>query len=202
MKDPSEYHLSDIHGQLIFNYRHPSINDEQSAEFMIRAFNRDFQVNGPSTVRIVRTTLAGWKRYKNHPDQCIRDRYAWESRELSTTFSAVVGAAKLYYRNNPVMYAKMSALLRDLHAEYGWKSRIWSAIGGRWVLRQVRKEEKRLAAGFSYEPPTFYERNDLVTDRPEVPLCRSAEPLPFPVAVGKSMILPILPVQETELVEV
>ena len=52
-----------------------------------------------------------------------------------------------------------------------------SAIGGRWVLRQVRKEEKRLAAGFSHEPPTFYERNAAVTDRPEVPLCRSAEPL-------------------------
>ena len=68
MKDESEYHLSDIHGQSIFNYRHPHINDRQTAEFMLRAFDRDFQVNGPSTVRIVRTTLAGWQRYKNHPD--------------------------------------------------------------------------------------------------------------------------------------
>jgi hypothetical protein len=42
--------------------------DQQTAEFMVRAFDRDFQQNGPSTVRIVRTTLAGWQRYKNHPD--------------------------------------------------------------------------------------------------------------------------------------
>ena len=42
MKDESEYHLSDIHGQLIFNYRHPAISDEQSAQFMLRAFERDF----------------------------------------------------------------------------------------------------------------------------------------------------------------
>ncbi len=180
MKDESEYHLSDIHGQSILNYRHPSLTDEQTAEFMIRAFDRDFAVNGPSTVRIVRTTLAGWRRHKNHPDPRVRARYAWEVRDLATTFSAVVAAARLHFRNNPALYAKMSALLRELHAEFGLKSRISSAIGGRWVYRQMRKEEKRLAEGFSYEPPTFYERNAAVTDRPEVPLCRAAEPLAMP----------------------
>jgi hypothetical protein len=176
MKDESEYHLSDIHGQFIFNYRHPNINDQQSAEYMIRAFNRDFERNGPSVVRIVRTTLAGWQRFKNHPDACVRDRYAWEARELGTTFSALVGAAKLYYRKNPAMHAKISALLKDLHAEYGWKSRIYSSIGGLWVLRQIRKEEKRLASGWTYEPETFYERNAAADDRPEVKLCQSVLP--------------------------
>ena len=156
MKDESEYHLSDIHGQSIFNYRHPHIDDEQSAEFMLRAFDRDFERNGPSVARIVKTTLAGWRRYKNHPDACIRDRYAWEARELATSFSALVGAARLYYRRWLEMYAKMSALLAELHAEYGWKSRLWSAIGGRWVLGRIRKEQKRLAAGWTYEPATFY----------------------------------------------
>ena len=147
---------------------------------MVRAFDRDFQSNGPSTVRIVRTTLAGWRRHKNHPNACVRDRFAWEARELATTFSAVVGAAKLYFRDNPLLYAKMSALLRELHAEFGWKSRLASAVGSRWVLRQIRQEERRLAAGFSYEPPTFYERNEAATDRPEVPLCRAASPLAPP----------------------
>jgi radical SAM superfamily enzyme YgiQ (UPF0313 family) len=199
MKDESEYHLSDIHGQLIFNYRHPNINDEQSAEYMIRAFNRDFQRNGPSVVRIVRTTLTGWQRYKNHPDHCIRDRYAWEARELGTTFSALVGAAKLYYRKNPAMYAKISALLRDLHAEYGWKSRIYSSIGGPLVLRQIRKEEKRLASGWTYEPPTFYERNATVGDRPEADLCQSA--LPRVAPVSKPAMLPVT-ISEQESVAV
>ncbi len=197
MKDESQYHLSDIHGQLILNYRHPHINDQQSAEFMLRAFDRDFQVNGPSTVRIVRTTLAGWRRHKNHPDPRVRDRYAWEVRELATTFSAVVGAAKLYYRGHPMMHAKMSALLREMHAEFGWKSRLASALGSRWVLRQIRKEEKRLAAGFSYEPPTFYERNASVSDRPEVALCRSAAPLAVP-ASAKSVASP-KPARQREL---
>jgi radical SAM superfamily enzyme YgiQ (UPF0313 family) len=185
MKDPGEYHISDIHGQLIFNYRHPNINDRQSAEFMIRAFTRDFQRNGPSVVRIVRTTLAGWRKYKNHPNKAVRDRYAWESRELGTTFSALVAGAKLYYRKNPAMYAKISSLLKQLHAEFGWKSRLYAAIGGRWVLRHIRKEEKRLSSGWTYEPKTYYERNAAVTDRPQVDLCNyasvSLSPVPKPL---------------------
>ena len=177
MKDESEYDLGDIHGQYILNYRHPHISDQQAAEIMPRAFDRDFEVNGPSVVRLTRTTLAGWLRYKNHPDLRVRRRYAWEARELATTFSAVVGAAKLYYRNNPALYAKMSELLSQLNREFGWKSRIYAALGGRYVLHKIRQEEKRLAAGWTYEPPTFYERNEANTDNPAAQLSRCAEPM-------------------------
>ncbi len=202
MKDDSEYHPSDIHGQSILNYRHPSLDDEQTTEIMPRAFDRDFQINGPSTVRIVRTTLAGWKRHKNHADPCVRRRYAWEARELATTFSTVVAASKLYYRHDPVMHARMSALLRELHAEFGWKSRLFSAIGGRWLLGRIRKEEKRLAAGFSHEPPTFCERNASVADRPELPLCRSTAPPVSPPPLAQPIVVPAEPVREHELVGV
>ena len=177
MKDESEYHVSDIHGQLMLNYRHPHLTDAQAGEFVLRAFQRDFVRNGPSTIRLVRTTLAGWQRYKHHPDPCVRDRYRWESRTLATTYTALVAAAKLYYhQKDPAMHAKMSALLDELHAEYGWKARLFSALGGRWLLRQIRKEEQRLANGWTYEPPTFYERNAAVTDRPQAALCRAATP--------------------------
>ena len=66
MKDESECQVADIHGQSVFNYRHPHIRDGLETELIVRAFQRDFEVNGPSVVRIARTMLAGWKRYKNH----------------------------------------------------------------------------------------------------------------------------------------
>ena len=189
MKDESEYHMGDIHGQLVFNYHHPHIDDEQSAEFMLRAFDRDFQVNGPSTTRITRTRLAGWRRYKNAPDRRIRRRFVWESRELATTFSALIGAARLYHRDNSRMHEKMSALLKDLYREFGWKARLCGEIGGRWILRKTRREEKRLAAGWTYEPPTFYERNTACTN-PAAELCqcvspRSLRPAQVSASVGR-----------------
>ena len=176
MKDPAEYHLGDIHGQLIFNYRHPHIPAGDESELMIRAFQRDFQRNGPSTIRIVRTTLAGWKRYKNHPDERVRRRFAWEARELGSAFAATVAGARLYYRRNPAMFAKMSALLDELKQEFGWKARLAAAVGGPYVLWKLRREEKRLAAGWTYEPPTFYERNDACGELDGAQRCRYVTP--------------------------
>jgi hypothetical protein len=67
---------------------------------------------------------------------------------------------KQYYRKNPPMKAKMSQILRDLYAEFGWKSRLAAALVGPYVAWKVRQEEKRLAQGWTYEPPTFCERNE------------------------------------------
>ncbi len=176
MKDESEYEQCDIHGQEYFNYRHPHIPAGEEADYMLRAFDRDFERNGPSTVRIIRTTLAGWKRYKNHPDARIRRRYAFEVKSLPTSWAAAVKACQLYYRDNPAMRRQMADLLAEIYAECGWKARLAGELGGRWLLRQVRKEEKRLAEGWSYEPPTFYDRNPAVADNPAAQLCQWAEP--------------------------
>jgi hypothetical protein len=176
MKDEDEYHVSDIHGQFIFNYRHPHIPDGQEARMILRAFERDFAVNGPSTVRIVRTTLAGWQRYKNHPDQRIRRRFAAEARELSTAFAALVNAARLYFRDQPELHASISALLDDLYREFGWKARFFGAVGGRWLLHRIRREQRRLDGGWTHEPTTFYERNAAVVDNTAARPCRYVSP--------------------------
>ncbi len=157
--DESEFALNDMHGQYRFNYRHPHIKNGLEQEFVVRAFQRDFDVNGPSILRIVRTTLAGYKRHKNHPDPCVRSRFEWEARELPTTYAACVGAAKLYYRDDPQMLEKVSALLKELIAEFGFKVRLAALFGGRYVKWMMDRESKRLAGGWMYEPPTFYEAN-------------------------------------------
>lgn len=162
MKDESEFHAGDIHGQLIFNYRHPHIPAGSEGELMIRAFLRDFQVNGPSLSRIIRTTLAGWKRHKNHRSARIRRRFAFEVRELRTTFSAALAGMRRYFHShgNAAMQAKMDALLGELYREFGLKSRLFAAVGGPYVHWKILREEKRLAQGWTYEPPTFYECNE------------------------------------------
>lgn len=159
MKDESECPAADVHGQYVFNYEHPHIHDGQESELILRAFLRDFAVNGPSIARVVRTTLAGWKRYKNHPDPRIRLRFARESSNLPTVYSPVIWAMKQYYRKVPTMRAKLSRLLQELHREFGLKSRLTAALGGPYVLWKARREENRLAQGWTYEPPTFYERS-------------------------------------------
>ena len=193
MKDPATYAQGDIHGQYVFNYRHPHITDDREAEFIERAFARDFEVNGPSVVRVIRTTLAGWKRHGNHPNPRIRRRIAWEARTLRTTLAAAVGAAKLYYRGQPALHARMTAVLHDLHREFGFTARLMSMLGGRWLLRRIRREEKRLAAGGTYEPPTYYEKHTSYVER-TTPIEPAAEPVPDVSRVSPTIRVDIEPV--------
>jgi hypothetical protein len=98
---------------------------------------------------------------------------------MATTYSAVAGAAKRYYRKNPRLYATMAGLLDEMNREFGWTSRLSAAIGGPYVLWKIRQEERRLAQGWTYEPPTFYDVNDAVDlkDYPlgfALPLCDTA----------------------------
>lgn len=187
MKDENEYHVSDIHGQHMLNYRHPNMSDEQAGAFLLRAFDRDFEVNGPSTTRLVKTRLLGLKRYRNHPDERIRRRFEVETRGMATTYSALVGGARLYYRENASLRAEMTDMLKDLGREFGWTSRFFGRIGAYWVLRKIRLEEKRLASGWTYEPPTFYETNASCADKPEAALCQYITPtLTSPSSAAKT----------------
>ena len=166
LKDENQCPAADSHGQYRFNYHHAHIHDGLESELIVRAFLRDFGVNGPSVARVVRTTLAGRKRYKDHPDPRIRLRFTQESSNLPTTYSPVIWAMRQYYRKTPAMQAKMSRLLQELHREFGWKSRLAAALGGPYVLWRTRQEEKRLARGWTHEPPTFYEHSEVLPSHP------------------------------------
>ena len=181
MKAEDEFHPADIHGQSVFNYQHPHIKDGLETNLIARAFQRDFELNGPSLARIVRTTLAGWKRHKNHPDPRVRRRFAFSVREMATTYTAAIWASAKYYRDTPAMHTKLSNLLGELYREFGIKARISGWLGGRYVLRRLIQEARRLSQGWTYEPPTFYETNFHVglsgASRTESPqLCRFVEP--------------------------
>ena len=101
MLDERDCPHSDMHGQHRFNYRHPHIRDGRETEYLLRAFQRDFDRNGPSVMRIVRTGLNGWQRYKHHPDGRIRRRFQREIADLAPIYAAAISAAKKYYRHQP-----------------------------------------------------------------------------------------------------
>ncbi|MEW6670282.1 MAG: radical SAM protein [Thermodesulfobacteriota bacterium] len=155
----SEFPLADAHGQYRFNYRHPHFSSGREEQVLLSAFQRDFEVNGPSLARLISTTLTGWQRYKNHPDTRIRKRFGAKVNLLRTAYSAAVWAMNKYYRGSGAMETKLSDLLKRLNTEFGWKTRLFSAVAGRFIYAMLKREEKRLARGWSYEPGSFYEKN-------------------------------------------
>ncbi len=157
---------ADIHGQYAFNFRHPHISREDSGRFLLRAFERDFEHNGPSIMRLARTLLQGWQRYKNHPEKRIRERFNRETRSLRIGYAAGLWAMEQYFRpiNGPVA-DKVKSLRAAFNREFGLASRLAAPIGGRWVRYMLRREEERLRAGWTYQPRTFVEKKNWGPER-------------------------------------
>jgi radical SAM superfamily enzyme YgiQ (UPF0313 family) len=150
---------ADSHGQYRFNYRHPHIHDGREEQFLLEAFRRDFDINGPSLYRIIRTMLEGWKAHGLHPDRRIRKRYEWDAAPLRSSYAGAIWAMKKWYRRNERMEKKFSDLLNDLYETFGWKTRLLAPLFGLYALTCLSREEKRLNRGWTYEPAAILEKN-------------------------------------------
>ena len=155
----TEFPVADAHGQYRFNYRHPHIKDGQEEGYLLEAFQRDFRVNGPSVLRLIRVILNGWQRYKDDPYYHVRKRVAWEVFPLRSSYAGAVWAMRKWYRNDPWLREKADQLLKDIYAEFGWTTRLIAPLIGRFAYFTLYREEKRLAAGLTYEPVSFQDKN-------------------------------------------
>ena len=155
--------LADIHGQFKFNFRHAAISREQSKQFLDWAFQFDFDRNGPSLFRISETIFQGWKRYRNSPDERVRERMKFEAMKLRTTYNAALWAMeKRLQKTNSAVSARIRELRQEIEREFGLATRSLRMVTGPLLLWTSKREDRRLAAGKTYEPPTFVERRNWV----------------------------------------
>ena len=153
--------LADIHGQHKFNFEHAAISRDDSKKFLDYAFWRDFQRNGPSLYRICRTTFEGWKRYHKHADARIRARFEHEARAMQTLYSSALWAMEQKLKKtNAAVSERIRALRREFTAALGPLSSLSVATLGPALLWTTWREQRRLARGKTYEPPTFIERTN------------------------------------------
>jgi radical SAM superfamily enzyme YgiQ (UPF0313 family) len=152
---------ADIHGQFKFNFRHAAISRDDSKEFLDWAFRLDFERNGPSLYRMCRTMLQGWQRYKNYPDARVRERFTRDIQKLSTAYSGALWAMERQFRKvNRDVSDRIRSLRAEIKGEFPVLSRITAAALGPYLLWSSLREEKRLAAGKTYEPPTIIQRSN------------------------------------------
>jgi radical SAM superfamily enzyme YgiQ (UPF0313 family) len=171
LRNASEIEEADVHGQYQFNYLHPHIKEGRETEFLLRAFRQDYETNGPSVMRILRTIINGWLKYRHHPDFRFRRRFEIQVEKMPTLYAGALWATRRWFKNHPILNRKMTALLQDIHREFGFKSRFSAPVVGWFILILLRKEDKRLTGEYKYEPPTFYETSAeaVMPERPPAP---------------------------------
>lgn len=152
---------ADIHGQYQFNFEHAAISREQSKQFLDYAFLRDFMQNGPSLYRICRTAMEGYRRYRNHPDARIRERFEREAQALKTAYSGMLAAMESRLkRTNAAVSRQIHDLRDDIRREFGAAVRLSEWFLGPLLAWSAWREERRLARGVTYEPQMFVERRN------------------------------------------
>ncbi len=153
--------LADVHGQYKFNFRHAAISRNDSKKFLDQAFWRDFERNGPSLYRMCQTMLLGWQRYKNYPDPRVRERFAREMKKLRTAYNAALWVMEREFAKvNAGVSQRIRGLRHEVEKEFPVVARLTSALLGPFLLWTTRREERRLASGQTYEPPSFVERRN------------------------------------------
>jgi hypothetical protein len=78
---------------------------------------------------------------------------------LPVRYAGVLWATRKAYEDSPKLRDEITGLLNETHELFGLRSRLAAPIVGRYLYKKLMDEQQRLSAGWTYEPPTFYECN-------------------------------------------
>ncbi|MBI3262171.1 MAG: cobalamin B12-binding domain-containing protein [Acidobacteria bacterium] len=156
-----EVDLADIHGQGWFNFRHAAIPREASKRLLDWAFRLDYERNGPSLYRMMRTMLEGWRRYRDDKNPRVRARVLAEARQLSGGYGALLWAMERYLRDsNRTISERVRELRLEIEREMGGVVRAIDNLLGPFLLWAARRETRRFPFGRPLEPRTFVDRRN------------------------------------------
>jgi radical SAM superfamily enzyme YgiQ (UPF0313 family) len=151
--------LADIHGQYKFNFRHAAISRDDSKLLLDRAFQRDFERNGPSLYRLMRTMLGRWRAYRTDPDARVRSRVGIGATQLRAGYGAALWAMERYLRSsNRDVSDRIRELRIETEREFGALTAAFNRVLGPALLRSSHRESRRHPAGRRLEPRTFVDR--------------------------------------------
>lgn len=153
--------LADIHGQFKFNFVHPAISRDQSREFLDAAFARDYERNGPSLYRLMRTMHVGWRRYRDDRDPRVRARVEREAAQLRRGYGAVLYAMERFLtRTRHPAASRVAEFRRELERDLGPVCRLTSRVAGPLLHWTLRRDARQYPHGRRLEPRTWVDRRN------------------------------------------
>jgi radical SAM superfamily enzyme YgiQ (UPF0313 family) len=153
--------LADIHGQYKFNFRHAHIDRDASKQWLDSAFQHDYDVNGPSLFRMMRTIFHGWQRYREDADPRVRARFAREAGKLRHGYGAALWAMEQYLRDtNQRASGRIRELRQQIEREMGGASSAINRAAGPLLLWLARRDAASYPGGRPLEPRTFVDRRN------------------------------------------
>jgi hypothetical protein len=108
-----------------------------------------------------KTFFEGWKRYKHFPDARVRRRFADELLAVSTVYNAALWVMEKKFKAiNPEVSRQIRALRKEIEGEFGLRAKLTRMALAPVLWWTTSREDRQLAEGKTYEPPTVIERTN------------------------------------------
>jgi hypothetical protein len=158
------------------------------AEKIDHAFSRDFEVLGPSILRMIQTHYDGYRNTADWDHELVQMRRAM-ARKKFPFYTMLVEAMRRDLKRLGNSAHEQARNLRDrLIEECGWKARLSAMFGGPYVAHRMKAEQRRYER--SVELRQAPEPRCLVThygtfERRDSPILPAPGPTPGSVAIAR-----------------
>jgi hypothetical protein len=178
---------SDIHGQHVQNWKHDHIPDAVMTQKIDHAFDRDFEVLGPSILRMIQTQWNGYKNTASWDHELVQMRRAALRKKLFF-YTLLLDAMRRDLKSiGNATHEKARRLRDEIIQEIGLKGRLGAWVAGPYVARRIKAEAKRFQESVRLErapEPSCQVTHYGLFERCESPGVPSPGPTPLSVPVA------------------
>jgi hypothetical protein len=142
------------HGQGKIWFRHDHFSRDESEEFLRLAFEIDYNRNGASMLRAIKTTLAGYLYCRNHPDRLIRERVKGFKKRLKMMRYFL--AASTIFVQNRQSEILLKEIKKSFRSQLGRTKPLVLAISLLVVFYSIKEYVRCRISGDARVPKTSY----------------------------------------------
>jgi radical SAM superfamily enzyme YgiQ (UPF0313 family) len=133
---------ADIHGQHVQNWHHAYLSDAVISEKIDYAFKRDFEVLGPSILRMIQTQYDGYRNTADWDHELVQMRREMMRKKFSFYAMLVEAMRRDLARIGNATHEQARVLRDCLIKESGWKGKLAAMVGGPYVAHRLKAEER------------------------------------------------------------
>jgi len=137
-----DFPWADIHGQHVQNWHHAHLTDAVISEKIDHAFKRDFEVLGPSVLRMIQTQFDGYRNTANWDHELVQMRREMMRKKLPFYTMLVEAMRRDLKRIGNATHEQASELRDGLIKECGWKGKLAAMVGGPYVAHRLKAEQR------------------------------------------------------------
>ena len=125
------------HGQDRIWFHHPNFTGDESRDYLTRAFRKDYAVNGASFLRVMKTTLMGYRYTSGHADPLIRERAKpFKALALLTRHFLLASGLLAENRATTRLVGELRAEFKELFGAGGIKEAAMNAVVAGLALKE------------------------------------------------------------------